>query len=391
MRVVTTNHLPIKLWLDDLEEGAEQQARNLAALPFAFHHIAIMPDAHQGYGMPIGGVLATRDVIIPNAVGVDIGCGMIAQPIGIPLEDIQPRLKEIMGEIRKRVPVGFSRHEKEQDPALMPRFNQDAVAGVVEREYTSALKQIGTLGGGNHFIEIQRSGLDVVYIMIHSGSRNIGKQVADHYNKLAITLNERYKAAVPKEWELAFLPLDSDEGQQYLAEMRYCVEFAQASRQLMLERVLHAIGKVFNEPFDAGPFPPINIAHNYAAQENHFGQNVWVHRKGATLARQGTMGIIPGSQGTKSYIVQGLGNPESFMSCSHGAGRKLSRAKARNTLSLEGEIALLESQGVVHSIRNQKDLDEAAGAYKDINTVMANQTDLVEIVTELTPLAVIKG
>ncbi len=399
MRVIPTDNRPIKLWLDDLEPGAEQQARNLAALPFAFRHVAIMPDAHEGYGMPIGGVLATEGVVIPNAVGVDIGCGMCALKTNLTELDT-PTLKAIMGQIRKTVPVGFQHHERAQDCELMPMVEYDVRVhlegldkSVVEREFNKARYQIGTLGGGNHFIEIQRGSDGHIWVMIHSGSRNIGKQVADCYNKLAVALNERWCSSVPKAWELAFLPLDSAESRAYMVEMQYCVEFALANRKLMMARVVNAI----TAQFGAGALPDdvygsiINIAHNYAAMEHHFGKNVLVHRKGATRAREGEVGIIPGSQGTKSYIVRGKGNRESFESCSHGAGRKLGRKQACRTLSLEEEIRRLDEQGIVHGILQQADLDEAPGAYKDIGEVMANQADLVEILVELTPMGVIKG
>lgn len=224
--------------------------------------------------------------------------------------------------------------------------------------------------------------------MIHSGSRNLGKQVADHYNKLAVELNERWHSAIPKRWELAFLPLDSDEGQRYMTEMNFCIDFAFENRQLMMKRIITAfVDNVGNINFD----PMINIAHNYARMENHFGKNVLVHRKGATSARQSEIGIIPGSQGSSSYIVRGRGNPESFESCSHGAGRRMGRKAAQRSLSLEDEIRKMDEKGIVHGMRNANDLDEAAGAYKDIDVVMAEQPDLVEPIVRLEPLAVIKG
>lgn len=391
-QVVYTEQKPIKLWLDDIEDGALEQAKNLANLPFVFKHVAIMPDAHQGYGMPIGGVMATQGVVIPNAVGVDIGCGMCAVRTSIPAIDretltkIMGGSKEYKGGIRSTVPVGFSHHSKKQDERLMPI--QEGSLPIVRQEYQSALKQIGTLGGGNHFIEIQQGNDGFVWLMIHSGSRNIGFKVAHHYNELAISLNDQWRSSVPKSWQLAFLPLDSDEGQAYMEEMQYCVDFALASRELMMESVKRCVVEIVGNVFFGNT---INIAHNYAAMEHHFGRNVMIHRKGATKAYPGQLGIIPGSQGTASYIVQGKGEPESFMSCSHGAGRKMGRKQAQRELSLDGEIARLNDIGVIHGIRSENDLDEAAGAYKDISTVMANQTDLVDIVVELKPLAVIKG
>jgi tRNA-splicing ligase RtcB len=391
-KVIETEGVPVKFWLNDIEESAMEQILNLARLPFAFRHIAIMPDAHMGYGMPIGGVLATRDVVIPNAVGVDIGCGMCA--VQTSLTDLnQDDIKKIMGGskenkggIRSKIPVGFSHHSKKQDEIWMP----DQLEGFtfLDGLYDAALKQIGTLGGGNHFIEIQKGSDGHIWIMIHSGSRNVGYQVAKHYNQIAIDLNEKWFSSVPKKWELAFLPIDSDEGQAYIQAMQYCVEFALANRYLMMYRVKEAVVDVFS---DTQFGEMINIAHNYAAMEHHFKTNVMVHRKGATKAYKGQLGIIPGSQGTASYIVFGLGNTESFMSCSHGAGRKMGRKQAQRELDLEAEKKRLDDLGVIHSIRNTKDLDEAAGAYKDISAVMENQKDLVQVEVKLKPLAVVKG
>ncbi|PSH04356.1 MAG: RtcB family protein [Acidobacteria bacterium] len=384
-KVISTERIPIKLWLDDIEEGALEQARHLANLPFAVHHVAIMADSHEGYGMPIGGVLATENVIIPNAVGVDIGCGMCAVKTSLTEID-QASLKKIMGEIRKLVPVGFDHHKEKQDESLMPKV--EGRYEIVDREYQAALKQIGTLGGGNHFIEIQKGSDGHIWIMVHSGSRNFGLKIAEHYNKEAVELNNRIFSIVPKKWDLAHLPTDSKEGQMYIREMQYCVNFAYANRKLMTDRIMSA----FLDVLPGVTFEPmINIAHNYALLENHFGKNVWVHRKGATLATRNTIGIIPGSQGSKSYIVRGKGNRDSFQSCSHGAGRKLGRRQARRTLNLEEEKLKLDKQGIIHTVRGVKDLDEATGAYKDIGIVLANQEDLVEILVELSPLAVIKG
>lgn len=295
----------------------------------------------------------------------------------------QEVLKTIMGMIRERIPVGFEHHKEAQDETLMPFIPDDMY--VTLREYESARKQLGTLGGGNHFIEIQADESDSIWIMIHSGSRNLGKKVADHYNKLAVKLNQQWFSSVPKEWELAFLPIETQEAKQYMAEMQYCVEFALRNRLHMMKAIKDIFVQVIGCEFSEA----INIAHNYAAWENHFGQNVLVHRKGATRARKDEIGIIPGSQGTNSYIVEGLGNPESFMSCSHGAGRKMGRKEACRTLDLAEEQSKLE--GIIHSVRNISDLDEAPGSYKSIDEVMANQVDLVEPIVKLRPLAVIKG
>ncbi len=380
--------VPIKMWVSDIEENALAQARNLANLPFIFKHVALMPDCHSGYGMPIGGVIATQGVIIPNAVGVDIGCGMCA--VKTSLNEINTDvLKTVMSGIRELVPLGFDHHKQAQDESLMPSVENVPELGIVRRQYTAAKKQIGTLGGGNHFIEIQKGSDGHIWIMIHSGSRNIGMKVAEHYNKVAIHLNERWHSSVDKKQDLAFLPIETQEAKDYFAEMQYCVDFAFANRLLMMERIKSVFTSVIGENFSALEF--INIAHNYARWESHFGTNVIVHRKGATSAREGEVGIIPGSQGTKSYIVMGKRNTESFQSCSHGAGRTMGRKQAQRELVLEEEIEKLNNKGIVHSIRNTRDLDEAPGAYKNIDVVMGNQADLVDVLVELSPLAVIKG
>ena len=382
--------LPIKLWLNEIEDGAMKQAVNLANLPFAFKHIVIMPDCHQGYGMPIGGVLATKGVVIPNAVGVDIGCGMSA--VQTSLNDINiSRLRTIIYGIRDLVPLGFKHHKKARDPEHMPEGKSMKIDDlpIVSREYNSALYQLGTLGGGNHFIEIQKGSDGFIWLMVHSGSRNIGKQVADHYNKLAMNLNDKWGKSEYRKWQLAYLPENSDEGIIYWNEMRFCIDFAFANRQLMIDNIISVFRNEFGEKIKFAPL--INIAHNYASREKHFGEQVIVHRKGATQAKKGQTGIIPGSQGTNSYIVRGKGNRDSFESCSHGAGRVMGRKQAQRSLDLSKEIKDLDKKNILHSIQSKKDLDEAPSAYKDIKEVMRNQSDLVEIIVELKPMAVIKG
>jgi tRNA-splicing ligase RtcB len=388
-KVISTENLPIKMWLDKADEGSMMQARNLANIPFAFKQICLMPDTHQGYGMPIGGVLATQGVIIPNAVGVDIGCGMCSVKTNIHTKTVsKEQLKRIMNGIRELIPLGFNHHKERQNESLMPQgFNLDTLH-ITKQQYSSALKQIGTLGGGNHFIELQRCNEGYLWIMIHSGSRNIGLQVAEYYNKVAKKLNKLWGMEIYSKVDLAFLPFETNESLAYYNEMQYCIAFAFANRKLMMERVQQVISTVL---LRVGYEPVINIAHNYAAWETHFNEKVLVHRKGATSAKVGETGIIPGSQGTKSYIVEGLGNPESFMSCSHGAGRRLSRSAAIKSLSLEEEKRKLDKQGIIHSIKSQSDLEEASSAYKNISQVMAFQSDLVKIKVELNPLAVIKG
>jgi len=420
MKIIEGKNVPIKSWCNNPEEGALDQARNLASLPFIYRHIALMPDVHQGYGMPIGGVIATNGVIIPNAVGVDIGCGMCAVKTSLKeisteqLKAILGGSKENQGGIRGLIPVGFNHHKKAQNESLMPKiielsYETGEHVSICEQEYKSALKQLGTLGGGNHFIEIQKGDDGFIWIMIHSGSRNLGYKVAKHYNKLAQDLCKQWHSNIPEykgEDGLAFLPIGTKEAENYLREMNYCLEFAYANRLHMLENIKKAFCKAldikvcfntvkvvhnFNKTKILEFEQEINIHHNYASLENHFGKNVWIHRKGATSAKEGELGIIPGSQGTSSYIVKGKGNIESFTSCSHGAGRKMSRKKARNELNLEDEQKLLNDQGIIHSVRHKSNLDEAPSAYKDIDVIMEEQKDLVDIVVKLKPLAVVKG
>ena len=384
------NNRPVKIWTDKMDESAMRQIENLTTLPFLFHHLAIMPDVHAGMGMPIGGVLACKDAVIPNAVGVDIGCGMCAVKTNWKVSDIPADVlrKQIMRGIRKRIPFGMEHHEVPQDEKYLPTGHDIDKLTIVKRRQVSITKEVGTLGGGNHFIELQKDEDDNLWIMIHSGSRNLGKQVGDYYNRIAATLNERWHSAVPADIKLPFLARGSKEFDMYWNEMKYCVDFALCNRKLMMER----IEEVIADSFVGIDFEPmINIAHNYAAFEYHFGENVIVHRKGATLALEGVIGIIPGSMGTASYIVEGLGNPQSFCSCSHGAGRVMSRTMAIKTLDMQQEIAQLEAKGIVHGIRSQEDMQEATGAYKDIETVIANETDLVKVQTRLLPIAVIKG
>jgi tRNA-splicing ligase RtcB len=389
MEVKIINDRPVKIWTDNVEESAMRQIENLTTLPFLFHHLAIMPDVHAGMGMPIGGVLACKDAIIPNAVGVDIGCGMCAVKTNWKIDNIPPEVlrKKIMRGIRKRIPLGMDHHKEPQDEAYLPTSHDIDKTVIVKQRQISITKAVGTLGGGNHFIELQKDEEGTLWIMIHSGSRNLGARVGEHYYNIARVLNEKWHSVVKPELRLSFLPRGTKEFEMYWNEMRFCIDFALCNRRLMMQRIEEVIA-------DALPGiefePMINIAHNYAAFEHHYGEDVIVHRKGATLAREGVVGIIPGSQGTASYIVEGLGNPESFCSCSHGAGRVMSRTAAIKTLDMAAEVAQLEAKGIVHAIRCQDDMQEASGAYKDIETVIKNELDLVKINTRLRPIAVIK-
>lgn len=367
------------------------QAKNLANLPCAFHHIALMADAHVGYGMPIGGVLATDGVVIPNGVGVDIGCGMCAVRTG--LQELRPeQLKDIRRDLGQAIPLGFRHHRRPRATELMPALAAglaEAELPVVSAGFDRARHQLGTLGGGNHFLEIQRGSDGHIWLMVHSGSRNLGYQVAGVYNKVAVRMAGKGAArAIPVGWQLDGLPLASAEGQRYLREMSYCVEFARANRREMMQVMQAVVAEVSGCDVFA---PALDVAHNYAAMERHFGREVCVHRKGAIRVGEDDCGIVPGSQGSSSFIVRGLGNADAFFSCSHGAGRVMGRKEAQRRLDLNEELRKLEARRVVHGIRSRRDLDEAPGAYKDIDRVMANQRDLVRVAVELQPLAVVKG
>jgi tRNA-splicing ligase RtcB len=383
--VIASERIPIKLWVSDQAwwfGDALQQAKNLANLPFAYKWIAIMADSHVGYGMPIGGVMATNEVIVPNAVGVDIGCGMVAVKTSI-REISKEQLQLILRDMRANIPTGFNHRDESQ---VWEGFGRAPDIPVIQEELGSAKRQLGTLGGGNHFIEIQQDEQGFVWLMIHSGSRNFGYKTAKTYHDLAKEMCQKWQADIPTP-DLAFLPMDSDFGQEYFVAMNYALDFAEANRALMMDWSKVVFSNIVGVPCD---FEEVaNIHHNYAAREHHFGKNVLVHRKGATKATANTIGIIPGSMGTSSYIVRGLGNEDSFQSCSHGAGRTMGRAQAKRKLDLTKEQAKMHK--IVGGPRNIGDLDEAPGAYKDIDEVMANQTDLVEVLVKLTPLASMKG
>ncbi len=390
-KCVRGGKVPLFVWADDLEKETLAQAKNLANLPCAFHHVALMADAHVGYGMPIGGVLAADGMVIPNGVGVDIGCGMCAVRTG--LRELSPeRLRAVHRSLAQAIPLGFKHHRRPRAVELMPPLDGDSAGAelpVVSAEFDSARHQLGTLGGGNHFLEIQRGSDQYIWLMVHSGSRNLGYKVAETYNKLAVRLAGKGAArSVPANWQLDGLPLASAEGRLYLLEMTYCVVFAQANRREIMRVMQEVVAEESGCEFFA---PALDVAHNYAAMEQHFGRGVCVHRKGAIRVERDGLGIVPGSQGSSSFIVRGLGNADAFFSCSHGAGRIMGRKEAQRRLDLAEEREKLRRCDVVHGIRSRRDLDEAPGAYKDIDRVMANQEDLVAIEVALRPLAVVKG
>lgn len=394
-----SNLLPVKSWCENVEERALEQASNLSNHPALAHHVALMPDCHMGYGMPIGGVIAARNSVIPSAVGVDIGCGMRAVETQVPVErvaevalrrSIQSRLKEV-------IPVGEGNHHKERQEWDGFESYLDNNGQVSDFANELDRRNLGTLGGGNHFIEMQKSDDGFVWFMLHSGSRNLGQRVEKFYHAKAVKLNERYFVKLPDP-HLAFLPINEEEGHDYFRDMLFALRYAEENRRRMME----VVKSVFAEFIPNVTFiREIDIHHNYAAIENHFGENLIIHRKGATSAKKGEIGIIPGSMGTASYIVSGLGNPDSFMSCSHGAGRRMSRIAA--CLKFTKEECDEAMEGIVcerwghfkkwktTETKDLLDLSEAPQAYKDIEDVINSEIDLITPVVRLTPLASLKG
>lgn len=407
MYVIEENMLPIKIWStpESVDKKCLEQAKNLAKLPFVHKWISLMPDTHAGKGMPIGGVLACEGTVVPNAVGVDIGCGMAFVQTNIPVTVLRDTvtgsgmlLQAIVGDILRGIPTGFAHHSKAQPSEVLDRAREELSKYEKNNELVENIEegyfQVGTLGGGNHFIEMQEDEDGLCTIMLHSGSRNFGYRICNYFNEIAKTLNERWHSAVNPEWGLAFLPVDSPEGQQYLNWMNLAMDFAYENRAAMLRAAENIFSRLVEKYTGlAAEFTnEINCHHNYAAIENHYGKNVYVHRKGAIRAREGDLGIIPGAMGSASYIVRGKGNPESFMSSSHGAGRLYSRTKAMELFSTESVIVDLKQQNVVLGKQKKSDVaEESRFAYKDIDTVMANQSELTEPIKRLFTVGVVKG
>jgi len=397
MRVIQNDlevrpRLHIKCWASQIEDEAVRQAANLASLPFAISHIALMPDAHPGYGMPIGGVLFADKAIVPYAVGVDIGCGVSLIDTGLNAYDIDPdSLQLVLDRIARLVPVGngpgaqFREAKNTFDWIGMSVDIRWALSQVLLNAVDEGAVQLGTLGGGNHFIEVQKDPDGGVYVMLHSGSRSVGKKVCDHWHKVALGLNDRWHSDLPDR-ELAYLPWESDEARTYFEDMRTAMRWAEQNRAAMREAVKTAVAEYLP---DAVFRDIVDVHHNYAAWESHRGRNGIVHRKGAVRARAGEVVLIPGSMGTASYIGEGLGSPDSFESCQHGAGRARSRAA---TLRLETEDQFVASMtGVMLGGHAAGARDESPFAYKDVDQVMADSSDLVRSVVRLVPMGVVKG
>ncbi len=399
---------PIKIWLGDkdaIEDTSLEQAEHLANLPFIHKWVCLMPDTHTGKGMPIGGVIATKGVVIPNAVGVDIGCGMNFIDTNIKVNDIKDIqtgngtiIQAIINGFMRDIPVNTARHKLPQKSEVLDRAKEEFDKYEANAELLPLIEdgyyQVGTLGGGNHFVELQVDEDGYLCIMLHSGSRHLGKAICDDFHNKARELNNRYYSQVPEEWRLAFLPVDSIEGKQYINWMQLAMDYAFENRKAMMDMackvVCDVIKKHTNLNVEFGM--QVNCHHNYATLENHFGENVWVHRKGANRARVGDLSVIPGAMGSYSYVVEGKGNPESFCSSSHGAGRAYSRSKARAEFTTEEVMVDLKNQGVVLGKSKKNDVaEECRFAYKDIDVVMEDQADLVTPIRKLKTIGVLKG
>lgn len=399
---------PIKIWLDsreDVEESCLKQAYNLSQLPFIHKWVALMPDTHTGMGMPIGGVIACKNVIIPNAVGVDIGCGMVFTSTNIKFSDIESiqtgsgtLTQTIIGDILRSIPVGFQHHKDAKPCEALDKaksnFHLYEPNSELLEEIDPGYFQIGTLGGGNHFIELQVDEEGYLGVMIHSGSRHLGKTICDYFHKKARESNLMWHSDVPDEYRLAFLPVQTQDGKQYINWMNLALDFAYENREKMMIEVKSILERLIMKYTDLEITysTKINCHHNYAALEHHYGQDVWVHRKGATRARNGELAVIPGAMGSYSYVVMGTGNPDSFCSSSHGAGRCYSRKAAMSNFSVEEVMTDLKEQKVVLGKRSKKDIaEESRFAYKDIEMVMLNQKDLIIPVKRLKTVGVVKG
>lgn len=399
---------PVKVWLgqkEELEGNCLEQAYHLSQLPFIHKWVCLMPDTHAGKGMPIGGVIAAKDVVIPNAVGVDIGCGMDFVPTNIRMDEVRDIqtgngtiVQAIIGNIMRSIPLNTDRYKTPQESAVLDRAKQEIEKYGEDKELLPLIDdgyyQVGSLGGGNHFIELQEDEEGFLCIMLHSGSRHLGKKICDYFHKKAKELNQMWYSEVKEEYRLSFLPTQSKEGRQYINWMSLALDYAFENRARMLEQTCAIVKEVVERHTGQGVEfgEEINCHHNYAALENHYGENVWVHRKGATRAREGELAVIPGAMGSYSYVVEGKGSEESFCSSSHGAGRSYSRTGAMQAFSVEQVMVDLKEQGIILGKRKKNDVaEECRFAYKDIDGVMSQQLDLVTPVRKLKTVGVVKG
>jgi tRNA-splicing ligase RtcB len=382
---------PIKIWTDEVEDSALQQLKNIARLPFiAGNGVACMPDVHAGIGATVGTVIATDKAIVPAAVGVDIGCGMNAVRLSLKASDLPDSLAAIRHQIERDVPLGAG---GAHDPDRMPTMPAELVVryGFITDKHTgifnkNAARQLGSLGSGNHFIELCIDEAQDVWVMLHSGSRGVGNLIGRYFIEKAKKRMEQYFISLP-DGDLAYFPEDTDDFNDYVEAVNWAQDYALENRRVMMDAVIAALRRHIPIEFTI-THEAVNCHHNYVERENHFGRNLWVTRKGAIRAREGDLGIIPGSMGQRSYIVRGKGNLESYCSCSHGAGRKMSRAQARRTFTIADLAAQTEG---VECRKDDAVLDEIPASYKDIDVVMENQRDLVEVVHVLKQVLCVKG
>ena len=398
----TKGDSPIKAWTRGVpfDENAKRQLHNIATLPFIYKWVAAMPDVHLGRGATIGSVIPTVGAIIPAAVGVDLGCGMMAVKTSLTAQQLPDNLANLRSRIEAAIPHGYAKRRSGHDKGSWQDIPTDIATAwspleegftILTDKYptfknTNNIKHLGTLGGGNHFIEICLDEYDDVWVMLHSGSRGIGNRIGSFFIEAAKKDMQRYFINLPDK-DLAYLPEGSTTFRDYTLSVAWAQEFARINREVMMQRVLAALQDEIPTPFSAEA-EAVNCHHNYISREHHYGKNVWLTRKGAVRARKGDMGIIPGSMGAKSFIVRGLGNEESFCSCSHGAGRVMSRTQAKKMVSIE------EHRQATQGVECRKDasvLDETPTAYKPIDAVMAAQADLVEIVYTLKQVVCVKG
>jgi RNA-splicing ligase RtcB len=376
-------------WATDLDDNTVEQARRTATLPFIEGHVALMPDAHLGYGATVGSVIPTRGAIIPSAVGVDIGCGMIAVETDLGASDLPDDLGLLLKEIERRIPAGVGQgHEHEQAGTswlASKDYTPQLVSGS-QRETARACSQFGTLGSGNHFVEVCLDERDTVWVVLHSGSRGVGNKLAQHHIETAKGLMARYFIEL-EDPGLAYFVEGTQEFAAYIDDLLWAQDYALANREQMMNRVLDAVLAAVGKGAEV---ERINCHHNYAEMEHHWGKNLWVTRKGAIRAREGDRGVIPGSMGAASYIVSGLGHAGSFTSASHGAGRKMSRTQARKTLTADNLTERMAGRAWL-SAKADALLDEHPDAYKDIDAVMENQRDLVRIDHSLRQVLNYKG
>lgn len=392
---IRSARVPVRVWTDDVDAASRAQLVNIASLPCVHHHVAAMPDVHLGIGATIGSVIATREAIIPAAVGVDIGCGMVAARLSLTAEEIdEKRLTRVFDQITRDVPVGRDQHADERVLVAAVRPFEPGLRALIARhpqllkafgKFSKWANQMGTLGGGNHFIEVCLDEAGQVWVMLHSGSRGVGNAIASYFIELARKDMAHHMTQLPDR-DLAYFSEGSAHFADYVEAVHWAQEYALANRQAMLELVLAALARHL-PPFIVTT-EAVNCHHNYVAREHHFGADVWVTRKGAIRAGAGELGIVPGSMGARSYIVRGRGNPESFCSSAHGAGRRMSRTAATKRFTA-ADLAR-QTEGVICR-KDQGVVDEIPGAYKDIDAVMANQRDLTEILHTLKQVVCVKG